>query len=180
MSHEGDGIKLRDLAKSSGDPKSPTTAIHLLWSRIGNQETARRSRKSYEFVLKSSSVVRLLTLLQQATMVPISNILRCPHHPGPPLTFPIRSYHCDQNFRPRASRRPTPLYFLIFEQNQSKVYREILIAGDLSEEDLGRAEALDVAFNVSQQRINFGLPVLTPYQGLWSEMGLSLIWQQQG
>jgi len=27
------------------------------------------------------------------------------------------------------------LYFLIFEQNQSKVYREVLIAGDLTDED---------------------------------------------
>jgi len=64
MSHEGgEGMKLRDLARSSGDPKSFTSALHLLRSRLGNQETARGSRKSYEFVPRSTPTLHLLTLL---------------------------------------------------------------------------------------------------------------------
>ena len=31
------------------------------------------------------------------------------------------------------------MYLLIFEQNQRKTYREVLIAGDLSEEDISKA-----------------------------------------
>ena len=50
MSYEaGSGMKLRDLARSSGDPKSLMSAFHIFRSRFGNRETARRSRKSYEY-----------------------------------------------------------------------------------------------------------------------------------
>ena len=57
MSYEGDGIKLRDLNKGSSDPKSFMPAFHILRSRLGNQGAARRSRKSYESVPKSSSAL---------------------------------------------------------------------------------------------------------------------------
>ena len=46
-----------------------------------------------------------------------------------------------------------PVFFLnplIFEQNQRRVYREVLIAGDLSQNDVARATAQLGAFQVSQ------------------------------
>ena len=137
---DGDGMKLRDLARSSGDPKSFTSAFYLLRSRIGNRKTARCSRKLYEFVPKSSSTPHLLTSLQQATMVPVFSVLRLPHHPGPPVTFPTWTHNGNQNFRPR-TYHPLASFLqpLIFEQNQREVYREVLIAGDLSKEDIYRA-----------------------------------------
>ena len=63
MSSKGDGMKLRDLARSSGDPTSFVPALHLFRSRFKNQDTTGRSRKSYESVPKLSFVVHLLTLL---------------------------------------------------------------------------------------------------------------------
>ena len=44
----------------------------------------------------------------------------------------------------------TSLLFLISEQNQRKVYHEVLIAGDLSKEDVDRAAAQFGASEVSQ------------------------------
>ena len=52
MSYEGGGMKLRDLAGSSRNPTSFMPAFRILWSRFGNRETARRSRKSYESVAR--------------------------------------------------------------------------------------------------------------------------------
>jgi len=136
-SHEGGGMKLRDLARSSGDSKSFMPAFHLFLSRFGSQETSRRSRKSYESVPRSSPTLRLLTLVQQAAMVPVLRFLHCPRYPGSPVTFPVRTHNRHQNLHPRTCRRPTSFpHFLIFEQNQREVYREVLIAGDLSREDL--------------------------------------------
>ena len=43
--------------------------------------------------------------------------------------------------RVRASYGSVSLHFLIFEKNQNKAYREVLIAGDLSQEDLKQAES---------------------------------------
>jgi hypothetical protein len=40
---------------------------------------------------------------------------------------------------------------LTFEQNQREVYREVLIAGDLSQDDVGRANKQLKAFQVSWQ-----------------------------
>jgi len=137
MSHEGDGMKLRDLARSSSSPTSFMPALHVFRSRFRNRETSRCSRRSYESVPASSSTMRLLILLQQATVVPILGILRRPHHPGSPVTLPIRTHHGDQNICQRTCHRPAPLLFsLIFGQNQHNVYSEVLIAGDLTKEDI--------------------------------------------
>jgi len=144
MSYEGGGMKLRDLKKGSSNPTSLVPAFHIFRSRFGNQDsTARRSRKSYELVSKSPPALHLLTLLQQATMVLVLSILRHPHHSGSSVTFPIRPHHGDRNFHPRACHAgPASLYVLNFEQNQSKAYHEVLIAGDLSEGDVRQADAL--------------------------------------
>ena len=136
-------MKLRDLARTSRSSTSIMPVFYIFRSRFGNQETARRSRKTYEFVPGLSSPLRLFTLLQQSTMVPVLGILYHPRHPGFPVTFPIWSYHGDRYIRKRTCSRPTSfLDFLIFEQNQNKVYREVLIAGDLSEENASQADSL--------------------------------------
>jgi len=51
MSHEGDGMKLRDLARGSSSPTSFMPALYIFRSRLRNGGTSRRSRKSYESVL---------------------------------------------------------------------------------------------------------------------------------
>ena len=133
-------MKLCDLARSSGDPKSFVPAFHLLWSRFRNQKVPSCSPKSYEFVPRSSSTLHFLTLLQQATMVPLLGVLRLPRHPGPPLTFPTRTHNRNQNFRPRTCHVLSSFpHSLIGKQNQREVYHEVLIAGDLSKEDIYRA-----------------------------------------
>ena len=140
MSYEGgDGMKLCDLARSSGDPKSVMSALHLFRSRFGNRGAPKRLRKLHESVPRSSSALRLLTLLQQATMVPVPGILHSPRHPGSRVNFPIWTHHSDRNFRPRACRGPASLCFLICEQDQSNVFHEVLIAGDLSSDDVVQA-----------------------------------------
>ena len=101
MSYEGGGMKLRDLAGSSRNPTSFMPAFRVLWSRFGNRETARRSRKSYESVPKLSSAPRLLISLQRTTMVPVHRVLRRPRHPGSPVAFSIRAHHGDQDFHSR-------------------------------------------------------------------------------
>ena len=83
-------------------------------------------------------------------MVPILSILCGPYHPGPPVTFPIRAHHEDRNFRPCASHGLDSLHFLILEQGQRKVYREVLIAGDLSMDDVSSAASELGAYQVSQ------------------------------
>ena len=117
MSHEGGGMKLRDLARTSGNPTSFTPAFHIFWSRFGNRDQiSKRSRGTYEFVLGSSSALLLLTLLQQTTMVTVLDTLRCSRHPSSPVTLPIRAHHRDQNVCRCTCHRPVPsLYFLIPE-----------------------------------------------------------------
>jgi len=61
MSHEGDGMKLRDLSRGSSNPTSFVPAFHILRYRFGNQEASRSSRKSYESVPISSRASPLLT-----------------------------------------------------------------------------------------------------------------------
>ena len=146
VGHENGGMKLRDLARSSSNPTSFMPAFHTLWSRFGNRGTARCSRKLYESVPGSSSAPRLLTLLQQTTVVPVLGALHPPRHPGSAVTFPIRTHHGDRNLCPRACHRPASSYFLMFEQNQDKVYHEVLIAGDLSKEDVVQAYNLSSNF----------------------------------
>ena len=141
MSYEGGGMKLGDLAGSSRNPTSFVPAFHVLWSRFRNRETARLSRKSYESVPRLSPTLRPLTLLQQATMVPVLSILHRSRHPGPPITVHIRAHRNDRDLRKRTCPDLPPfLYSLIFEQTNRKVYREVLIAGDLSNEDAHRIE----------------------------------------
>jgi len=150
MSHESDGMKLCDLARGSSSSTSIMPAFQIFRSRLGDRETSRRSRKSYEFVPRSSPALRLLTLPQQATMVPVLRFLRCPRHPGSTVTFPVRTHHRDQNLHSGTCHRPSSvLHFPIFGQNQRKVYREVLIVGDLSQEDLYRAEQGSRAHGVS-------------------------------
>ena len=73
-------------------------------------------------------------------MVPVLRILYHPRHPGPPVTLPIRTHCGDQSFRPRAYHKPaSKFYFVISKQPQSKVYSEVLIAGDLSGEEVSWA-----------------------------------------
>ena len=164
-------MKLRDLARSSNDPTSFLPALHIFLSRFWNRGTAARSRRPYESVSRSSSAPRFLTLMQQTVMVPLRSILRPPRRPGTPDTIPIRAHREDRNFCPRTCHIPASLCFLILEQNQSKVYREVLIAGDLSQDDLTRADT-QVVVQVSQLWMSFGPPVLTPCQS----QGVSRIW----
>jgi len=141
MSYSGGGMKLRDLARSSSSPTGLMPAFHTLWSLFSNGEASRDSRKSYESVHRFSTAPHLLTLQQQATVVPqaVLGILRRSYHSGCPATFPVRTHHGNRNFRKRTCHRPASLYLLIFEQNQRKVYREVLIAADLSSQDEDRA-----------------------------------------
>jgi len=68
-------------------------------------------------------------------VVPVLRILSRPRNHGSTVTLLARTHCGDQHFRPRTCHIPTSLCFLIFEQNQDKVYSEVLIAGDLSQED---------------------------------------------
>ena len=106
MSHEGGGMKLRNLARSSRNLTSFLPAFHLFRSRFGSRETSRRSRKSYESVPGSSSALPPLTLLQQATLVPVLSILRRPHHTESPTPFPIGAHNRYQNYCQRTCYRP--------------------------------------------------------------------------
>jgi len=75
-------------------------------------------------------------------MVHILGIIRRPRHPGSPITLPIRTHHRDKNFRRCAYHRfAFKFSFLTPDQNQRNAYREVLIAGDLSEDDVNQAEA---------------------------------------
>jgi len=84
-------------------------------------------------------------------MVSVLRILHRPCHPGPLVTFPIRTHHGHQNFYPRVCHRSrVASYFLIAEQNRREVYREVLIAGDVSKEDVDRATAQISVWEVSR------------------------------
>ena len=169
-------MKLRDLARSAGDPGF-TPAFHLFRSRSRSQETSRRSRKSYESVSVVPSDLRLLTLLQQTTVVVVLGILRRPCNPRSCVKLPIRTYHRDQYVRKRTYHRHAIfLHFPIFEQNQRNSYREVLIAGDLSQEDIGQATTQLGVSQVSRT-MGPGLPVLTPYPE--PDMVLTPIWQKR-
>jgi len=134
-------MKLRDLARGSRSSTSFAPAFHVLRSRFGNRETARQSWESYESVPRSSPTTpHILTSLQQTTMVPLSRMLHRRRHPSSPLTLSARTHHGDQTFHQRTCHWLVSLYFLIFEQNQSKVYREVLIAGDLTSDDVQQAD----------------------------------------
>jgi len=124
MSHEGDGMKLRDLAKASRNPTSFMPAFHIFRFRLSNWETSRLSRRSYESVPRLSPTLRLLTLLQQTTMVHILGILRRPCHPGSAITLLIRTDHGDKNFRRCAYHRLAFKFSLLTpDQNQRNAYR---------------------------------------------------------
>ena len=150
MSYDGGGMKLHDLASNSDDATSPLTAVCVFWSRFRNRQTVgRRSRKSYESVSSSSSTLCLLKFLQQTAVVPIHRILRRPHHPASHTAFPIRTRCVDRNFRGCTCHRPSSLYQLILGQSQHDVYREVLVAGDLSVEDIIQANSSNTSFSES-------------------------------
>ena len=65
--------------------------------------------------------------------------------------------------RVRGAQSSIP-YFLISEKSQHNAYREVIIAGDLSQGDLGRALDLGGTDLVSLLLMDFGLPPLTSYQ----------------
>ena len=69
------------------------------------------------------------------------------------------------------------LHFLIFEQGQRTAYREILITGDLSQEDVDHANAQLWAVQVSLL-LGFGLPVLIWCPGLCPNLALAPIWHK--
>ena len=117
MSHRGDGMKLRDLARGSSNPTSFVPAFHIFRSRFRDRGTSRRSRKAYESVPGSSSALPLLTSTQQTTVVVILDILCNPGHLGPHVTLPTRTHCGDQSFRPRAHHTPDSKFnFLIDPQ----------------------------------------------------------------
>ena len=75
-------------------------------------------------------------------MVPVLRIFRRYRHPVSHVTFPIWAHHRDQNLRQRTCHVLTsPLYPLTSQQTRRKVYQEVSIAGDLSEEDVNWAGA---------------------------------------
>jgi len=68
---------------------------------------------------------------------------------GPMLPFLFgRIMDIQTLVRVRTTDLPLPCVFLIFEQSQSKTYREVLIAGDLSQGDVDRASNQLGAFQV--------------------------------
>ena len=72
---------------------------------------------------------------------------------GPLLPFLFGRIMVIETF-PRVCTTNLPLYiFLTSEQNQRAAYREVLIAGDLSQEDVNRATAQLGAFQVSRDRL---------------------------
>ena len=77
-------------------------------------------------------------------MVPVLSVLRRTRHPGSFVAVRIRTHHDNRDLRERACHRPASLYFLIFEQNQRKVYREVVVAGDLSQDDLDKVTLVPV------------------------------------
>ena len=105
MSHNGGGMKLRDLTRGSSSPTSFMPAFHIFRSRFWNRETSRHSRESYEFVHAFSSALSILTPLQQATMGPVLSFLHRPRHPGSYVTLPIRT-HIETFVRVRAPDLP--------------------------------------------------------------------------
>lgn len=56
-------MKLRDLARNSRAPTTFLPAIRVFLTRFANIETARRTRRSYESALVSTSILcRLISL----------------------------------------------------------------------------------------------------------------------
>jgi len=89
-------------------------------------------------------------------MVP--RVLHLSGYLGSHVTFPHWAYHGHPNLGPREFHRSVPfssIRFMLFEQNQRMVYREILIAGDLSKDDVERATNQFKAFEVSLRIIGF-------------------------
>ena len=64
------------------------------------------------------------------------------------MLFRSRTRYGDRNLRERAYRKPASLSSLIFEQIQRKVYSEVFVAGDLSQEDVNRARAQSLNFAI--------------------------------
>jgi len=108
MSHEGDGMKLRDLARNSRTPTNFLAAVRILLSRLWNRGTARYSRRSYESVFKSSPVPHNLIFLQQTAMVLILGVVYHYRHSGSHVTLPVWAYNGDRNLCPRTCHKPIP------------------------------------------------------------------------
>jgi len=69
-------------------------------------------------------------------MVPVPRILRCPRRPSYYIALLTRTHRGDQNLHKRMPYGPVSLCFLIFEQSQREVYREVLVVGDLTDWDI--------------------------------------------
>jgi len=152
MSYEGGGIKFRDLARNSRNPTNFLPALWILLSRLRSRETARDSRRSYEFV---SDHPLFHTISYSCSKRPWSLFL------GLFIVFAVlvpllpflfgRIMVIETFVRVRVINLSLPCAFLISEQNQRNVYREVLIAGDLSQEDVDRAISQLGAYQVSKQ-----------------------------
>jgi len=83
-------------------------------------------------------------------VVPVLGILLSHRNSGSPGAFPIWTHSGHRSFYKRTCCRPASFwYFLIFEQIQRKVYHEVLIAGDLSSEDIFMAGYLPTGWSTS-------------------------------
>jgi len=155
MSYEGGGIKFHDLARISRNPTNFLPALRILLSRLGNREMARNSRRSYEFVFRSSPVPHNLIFLYSCSKRPWSLflglfIVLAVLVPMLPFLFG-RIMVIETYVRVRVTDLPPSRASLTSEQNQRNVYREVLIAGDLSQEDVDRAASQLGAFQVSRR-----------------------------
>jgi hypothetical protein len=168
-------MKLGDLVRTSQNPTSFLSALRIFLSRFGSRRASRSSRGSYESVLVSllSRVISYSCSIERPWS---HSVLHRPRSPGSHVTIPLWSCYGHPNLGPRKEYRPClfPRVFLIFEQNQRTAYREVLIAGDLSQGDVDRARNQLGAFQVSLRLIepNF-LSVLSrvlPKRGLCYHM----------
>jgi hypothetical protein len=131
--------------------ESDEFAVRLMDLTMSFRESRDRTRSPKILIrvsLHLSSVPRHLILLQQSTVVPFHRVFHRPRYPGSHVTVPIMNI--ETFVRVRTTDLPLSRAFLSFEQDQHMVYREVLIAGDLSREDVDRATAQLGAFQVSQ------------------------------
>jgi hypothetical protein len=145
-------MKLGVLARTSQNPTSLLSALWIFLWRFWSPEIARGPRKSsYESVFIhllscaiSYSCSRRHWSLFIGFFIALATL-------GPMLPFLLgRIMDIETFVCVRITVLPLSLAFLSFEQNQHMVYSEVLIAGDLSQEDVDRATAQLGAFQVSQ------------------------------
>ena len=155
-------MKLGDLARSSQTPTSFLSGFWILLSRFKSKNTSSDSRGSYESVFISTSVPRHLTFCSKrpwSLFIVFFTVLAV-LAPSLPFLFG-RIMRIETFTRVRPTALPLPCVFLTFGQNQRMKYREVLITGDLSPDDISRATERIAGFNVSQPYLDQRMPVLT-------------------